>query len=157
MKTAIVYFSRSGVTRAAAEYLAQRLGTTAGELVPAEPYPAEYRAVVARAMEEIRAHALPQLDGMPDVADCGLVLCGSPTWCGTFAAPLATFLANAPLDGKRVALFCTSGGSGLANMPRDAAALAPGAIFEKPLALRSGSDTEALDRWLEELGLTPDA
>lgn len=129
MKAAVVYFSRTGHTRAEAGRLAAELGATLFELRSAEPYPEEYKAVVQRAMAEIRSGTHPALESMPDVSDFDTVLVGSPNWCGTFAGPVATFLHDAPLDGKRVAIFCTSGGSGLANMPRDAEALAPGAKF----------------------------
>lgn len=151
MKTAIVYFTRSGVTRAAAEYMARKLDADTFELRPAEPYPEEYRAVVERAMEELRAKTRPPLAGMPDVSGYDTVLVGSPNWCGTFAAPVATFLASAPLSGKRVGIFCTSGGSGLARMPQEAAELAPGARFAEPLALRSAGETDAMDAWLAQL------
>lgn len=151
MSTAIVYFTRSGATRAAAEYMASRLGADMFELRPAEPYPEEYRAVVNRAVEELRAKAKPPLAEMPDVSGYDAVLVGSPNWCGTFAAPVGTFLAGAPLEGKHVGIFCTSGGSGLGRMPQDAAALAKGALFYEPLSLLSASDTAAMDAWLEQM------
>ena len=151
MKALVVYFSRSGVTRAAAEHIAAGLGADIFELARAEPYPAEYRAVADCAMAEIRSGTLPELAGMPDAAPYDTVLVGSPTWCGTFAPPAAAFLARAPLAGKRVGVFCTSGGSGLAHMPRDAEKLAPGAKFLPPLALRSGTDAAAMDEWVREI------
>ena len=151
MSTAIVYFTRSGATRAAAEYMAKKLGADTFELKPGEPYPEEYRAVVVRAMEELRAKAKPPLAEMPDVSGYDTVLVGSPNWCGAFAAPVGTFLANAPLEGKRVGIFCTSGGSGLARMPQDAQKLAKGAIFIEPLSLLSAADTDAMDAWIAQL------
>lgn len=152
MKAAVIYFTRSGQTRAAAEHIAGKLCAETFELRPAEPYPEEYRAVVNRAMEELRAGTRPELASMPDVSDCDTVLVGSPNWCGTFAAPVATFLAKAPLDGKRVALFCTSGGSGLKNMPRDAERLSPKAVFLPGDAFKNGADIAAMDAWVEQLG-----
>lgn len=65
---------------------------------------------------------------------------------------VATFLAKAPLDGKRVALFCTSGGSGLKNMPRDAERLSPKAVFLPGAAFKNGADIAAMDAWVEQLG-----
>ena len=151
MSTAVVYFSRSGATRAAAEYLAEKLDADLFELKRKEPYPEEYRAVVNEAMEELKSHSLPELEMVPDVTKYDTVLVGSPNWCGTFVAPVSTFFAKAALAGKRVALFCTSGGSGLKNMPRDAAALCPDANFLTPIALTGGSDTDTMDKWIEEI------
>ena len=133
-------------------HIAAGLGADIFELVRAEPYPAEYRAVADCAMAEIRSGTLPELAGMPDAAPYDTVLVGSPTWCGTFAPPAASFLARAPLAGKRVGVFCTSGGSGLAHMPRDAARLAPGGKnSSRPLALGSGKDAAAMDEWVREI------
>ena len=151
MKTLVVYFSRTGETRAAAEHIAGRLNADVCELKRAEPYPADYRAVVNCAMAEICSGALPELAELPDASAYDTVLVGSPTWCGTFAPPAAAFIAAAPLAGKRVGIFCTSGGSGLANMPRDAKKLSPGADYTAPLALRSGEDTAAMDAWTDAL------
>ena len=74
MKAAVIYFTRSGQTRAAAEHIAGKLCAETFELRPAEPYPEDYRAVVNRAMEELRAGTRPELASMPDVSDCDTVL-----------------------------------------------------------------------------------
>ena len=151
MKAVVVYFSRSGVTRAAAKYIAGRLGADIFEIEAAEPYPAEFRPTVQRALREIQDGLRVELAAMPDVSGCELVVIGSPTWCGTFAPPAASFIAAAPLEDKRVGIFCTSGGSGLANMPRDARRLAPGADFAAPLALSGAGETAAMDEWCAEI------
>lgn len=151
MKTAVVFFSRSGATRAAAEYMAGKLDADLFELKPAKPYPEEYRAVVERAMDELRSKARPELEELPDISPYDTVLVGSPNWCGTFAAPVATFFANAALNGKTTGIFCTSGGSGLGSMPNAAAELAKGAKFCEPLSLRSGNDTAEIDLWFEKI------
>lgn len=80
MSTAIVYFTRSGITRAAAEYMAGALGADTFELEPAEPYPEEYRAVVNRALAELKGGVKPPLAVMPDVSGYDTVIVGSPNW-----------------------------------------------------------------------------
>lgn len=59
------------------------------------------------------------------------------------------------LAGKRIALFASSGSSGIGTSERDAAALVPEALFEESLLLTSGSLGSMATRipaWLEELG-----
>ena len=152
MKALVVYFSRSGVTRAAAEYIAAGLGADIFELARAEPYPAEYRAVADCAMAEIRSGTLPELAGMPDAAPYDTVLVGSPTWCGTFAPPAASFLARAPLAGKRRGrLLHQRRERPRPYAPRRRAARAGRKIPPAALALGSGKDAAAMDEWVREI------
>ena len=156
MKAIVVYFSRSGVTRAAAEYIAGRLGADIFEIEAAEPYPAEFRPTVQRALREIQDGLRVELAAMPDVSGCELVIIGSPTWCGTFAPPAASFIAAAPLEGKRVGIFCTSGGSGLSGTVNEVKSLEPNATVTQGLHIGSGSSSNpdnAVSEWLNALGL----
>jgi flavodoxin len=40
-----------------------------------------------------------------------IIFIGSPVWAGSFASPFNTFFSTIKLDGKKVVLFCCSGGS----------------------------------------------
>ena len=65
---------------------------------------------------------------------------------------LYTFFDSYDFSGKTVAPFCTSGGSGLKNMPRDAERLSPKAVFLPGAAFKNGADIAAMDAWVEQLG-----
>ena len=86
-----------------------------------------------------------------------IVFVGYPIWYGHMATPMQTFLHNhaSLLADKRIALFASSGGSGISTSERDAAALVPGATLEESLLLTSSSSGNMETRipeWLESLG-----
>ncbi len=45
-----------------------------------------------------------------DPKDYDLIVIGTPVWASNFAPPIRTFLVNAGLKGKKIALFCCYGG-----------------------------------------------
>ncbi|MDO4183068.1 MAG: flavodoxin [Coriobacteriia bacterium] len=116
---AVVYFSATGNTRAQAEALAARLGVTAGEIVPAEPYSADdlnYNIEGCRANNEsFDASARPAIGSAPSLTGVGTLYLGYPIWWGEAAAIMRTFVESVNLVGVKVVPFCTSGGSGIAG------------------------------------------
>lgn len=111
MKALVVYYSHSGNTRRLAEQIAQESGGVLLELVPQNPYPAAYRALVTQATRELREGVLPALSGeLPKIDGFDVVFIGTPNWCGTAAPPVFTYLSQTDLRGRRVAPFCTHGG-----------------------------------------------
>lgn len=128
----VVYFSRSGNTRYAAETFARVCGgARLVELKAAKPYAAEYNACCEEAKPECRAGTLRPIQKIPglDVAAYEAVLVGTPNWWGTMAPPVRTWVSEnaAALKGKTVCLFQTHGGGGMQNCARDFAVLLPDA------------------------------
>ena len=73
------------------------------------------------------------------------------------ATPMQTFLHNHAelLSGKRIALFASSGSSGISSSVREVQELVPDAVFTEALHLTSGTLGDMSDRisaWLEQLG-----
>ena len=54
-KVLVAYFSHSGNTREVARQISEATGGDLFEIVPATPYPTEYRAVVDQGKKEIEA------------------------------------------------------------------------------------------------------
>ncbi len=131
-KVLVVYFSRSGNTRYAAETFAKACGgARLVEIKAAKPYAAEYNACCDEAKPECRAGTLRPIQKIADldVAAYDVVLVGTPNWWGTMAPPVRTWVSEnaATLKTKTVCLFQTHGGGGMQNCARDFAALVPGA------------------------------
>lgn len=54
-----------------------------------------------------------------DMDSYDTVLLGTPNWFNTVAPPVASFLADSNMSGKRISLFCTNGGGGLGHTEAD--------------------------------------
>lgn len=156
-KVLIVYYSRTGNTRALAEQIRAATGGELVELEPVEAYPQDYQATVDRARQEQSSSRWPQLkNDFRTVASYDVILLGSPSWGSTIAPPARTFLLENDLSGKTVALFMTHGGSGLGRAPADVKALAPQATVADGLAVSGRRAHDARDEvasWLSKIGL----
>ena len=126
MKTLVAYFSAQGTTAALARELAAKTGADLFEIVPREPYSAAditWTNPLARCnREKIGKKDVPVAGTVVDWESYDRVYLGFPIWY--YGAPnvVNTFCKGYDWQGKRVALFATSGGSGIG---RTAEKLAP--------------------------------
>ena len=117
MKTLVACFSAQGTTAALAKRLADRLGADLFEIQPVEPYTAadiRWTNPLARCnREKIGKKDVPVAGAVADWESYDLVYLGFPIWY--YGAPnvVNTFCKGYDWQGKRVALFATSGGSGI--------------------------------------------
>lgn len=119
-RTLVVYFSATGNTENAANYIAEATGADLFELVPADPYTDadldwtddSSRVVHEYENESERDVALEQ-STVDNWADYDTVFIGYPIWWGIAAWPVDTFVQANDFTGKTVIPFCTSSSSGL--------------------------------------------
>lgn len=139
-KILVVYFSRSGNTRYAAETFAKACGgARLAEIKAEKSYAPDYSDCCDEAKPECRAGTLRPIQKIADldVAAYDAVLVGTPNWWGTMAPPVRTWVsenAAALKKAKAVCLFQTHGGGGMQNCARDFAALVEGANVLPPKA-----------------------
>lgn len=156
-KILVVYFSHSGNTRALALQLQALTGGDIFELKPADPYPAEYRAVVDQAKKELQADFKPKLAGKaPDLRQYDTVLIGTPNWWNSVAGPVRTFLSESDLSGKTVVSFVTHAGSGMGGIQADVAKLCPKSTVLSGTAIWGSNVKDAAAdaaKWLRRIGL----
>jgi flavodoxin len=157
MAILIAYYSHSGNTGKIAALIQKQVGGTLFPLEPETPYPADYAKVVEQSRKEIPEGYQPPLKTKaPDPAEFDTVFVGSPNWLNTFAPPVATFLAENDLSGKKVVPFATYGGGGLGKIAEDIAKLCPNSTVLESLALSrdGGAEAEAaIAGWLKKIGL----
>lgn len=151
-RTLIVYHSRTGHTRRVAQALARRLDADLDEIRIVQPLD----GVAGYAMCAIEAVAAlaPALRPMHrDPAAYELVLIGTPVWFWSLSSPVRSWLEQHPLK-RRVAFFCTMGGSGAQRVFATMAGLAGRkpvatlALLERDLA---GDFESRLDAFVERL------
>ena len=154
-KSLVVYFSWSGNTRNVAESIQKQTGSDIFEIVPKTPYSTSYNTVVKDAKAEQQNNARPEIkDSVENIGDYDTIYVGFPNWWGDMPMILYTFFDTYDLSGKTVALFCTSGGSGLSNTVNEVKNLEPNATVTEGLHIGSGSAASpdnAVANWLSEI------
>jgi flavodoxin len=157
MAILIAYYSHSGNTGKIAALIQKQVGGTLFSIEPETAYPQEYAKVVEQSRKEIPEGYKPPLKTKaPDIAAFDTVFVGSPNWLNTIAPPVATFLTENDLSGKKVAPFGTFGGGGIGKIAEDIAKLCPKSTVLEGTALSKdgGADAEAsIAVWLKKIGL----
>ena len=139
----VVYYSRQGHTAKAAQAVAAATGGRLLEIETDPPYPKDYSGTVAAKKKDDEAKRLPKLaaSAMPgDLSAYDVVFIGSPIWSGDLALAVKSWLGEAKLAKKKIALFVTHMGSGVSDSQKSLEALAPGNDFAAPLSLYSTPD-----------------
>lgn len=157
----VLYSSRTGTTERVAQTIRTTLDCDLVEVEPRTPYDNDYNTMLERAQDElaaIRQGNYPAVGtSVESFDDYDIVFVGYPIWYGSMATPMQTFLhEHAPkLAGKRIALFATSGSSGITTSVGEARSLSPDAtILDQTLLLTSSSLSQMDNRiaaWLEEI------
>jgi flavodoxin len=149
-KTAVIYFSRSGVTRSLVEKFPLEEGDRTIELIPSDPYPKSYFKTLARAKVEIEGNADVGLEnGKQDLGLYDRILIGFPIWFWTCPKIIKSFLVANDLRGMTIYPFCTSGGIDITEAVDEIKRNADGATVKKGMRFRKYSE-EALKKWLEQ-------
>lgn len=161
----VLYASRSGNTGQVAEEIRKQLDCDLLEVEPSEAYDDDYNAMLNCAREElaaIRQGNYPAVRTSVESFDkYDMVFVGYPVWHGSMATPMQSFLHEhaEKLTGKRIALFATSGSSGISTSAGEARALCPDAEFTETLHLTSSTLSQMESRvasWLEQLNVNDD-
>ena len=152
----IVYFSHSGNTRELANQIHRNVGGDLFEIVTVQPYPREYKEVLAVAKRERDSQFRPKLSKrVKNLDDYDLVFLGYPNWYGTLPMALMSFLEENDLSGKAIAPFCTHGGGRWGESVETIKRLCPRSTLLEGLAVEGGlvksSQGDVAD-WLRKLG-----
>jgi flavodoxin len=111
MKTLIIYYSRTGVTKKVAEILKQKLNCDIEEIISVKDRkgPIGYMLSGREAMKGMLAKIKPITK---NPAEYDLIIVGTPVWAFTLSSPIRTFLTEQKDKLKKVAFLVTMGGSG---------------------------------------------
>lgn len=158
----VLFASRSGNTERMANEIREQLDCDILEVEPEVAYDNDYNAMLERSQKELAAirqgNYPPIKTTMEKFDDYDIVFVGYPIWYGSMATPMQTFLHShaSKLVGKRIALFATSGSSGISTSVNEAHNLCPDAtIIDRTLLLTSSILSQMATRvpaWLEEIG-----
>lgn len=104
----VIYYSLSGNTKKAAEYIQKKTDSDIEELRPIDPY-AGYDDAASRGEDEKDNDIHPKIqDLQSDLSQYDDIYLGFPTWWNQPPMLIHTFLAQNDLDGKTIIPFSTS-------------------------------------------------
>ncbi len=154
-KSLVVYFSWSGNTENVANSIKEQINSDIYEIIPATPYPNDYDETVDLAQQEQRDNARPEIENSSlDLSQYETIYIGYPNWWSDMPMIIYTFFDNYNLDGKTIAPFCTSGGSGLSDTVNKIKELEPNANVTEGLHIGSdeaSSPDTYVQQWLESI------
>ena len=127
-KYLVLYYSQTSNTKAVAEQIANLLNADIEEIVATQPYDGDFQATIERCIQERELGVKPEIQPLTaDISQYDVIFIGYPVWFGTYAPPVAAWLNQADLSGKKVVPFCTFGSGGLESSAKDLAAKQPNA------------------------------
>ena len=159
-KVLVAYFSWSGNTKYAAQYIAKKLGADEFEIIREKPYPTEYTPCTEDAKAEKEAGERPAIKGkVENMAQYDVVFVCVPVWWYTAPMPVFTFLEQYDLKGKTVIPFCTAY-SGPSQTLKDIVKSTPDSDHRDGICIVTkeqggqgmDSKTAKIDKWLGEIG-----
>ena len=156
----VVFFSATGTTRGVAEKLAEGLSADLYEIVPEEPYTdadLNYNDSGSRtSIETDDPTCRPAIAGeLPDLSAYDTVLIGYPIWWGDVPRIVSNFVENVDLTDKTLAVFFTSGGSGLGSSMKHLEEQAGAGIWLEGKRFTAHATVEELVNWAKGLGIEP--
>ena len=159
-KTLVVYFSATGNTEEAANYIAQLTDGDLFELEPTDPYTnddLDWTDDNSRVSQEYYDESLRDVELVADTVDnwdsYDTVFIGYPIWWGIAAWPVNTFVQANDFTGKTVIPFCTSSSSGLGESGDLLANLAGTGDWQEGQRFRSSVSETDVQEWLDSMGM----
>ena len=111
MSTLVAYFSRSGHTRQVAQEVARQCMADLAEIREVSSHPGAWG--YWRSGWQVLTHAEPPILPLEkDPSTYDTVIIGTPIWIGQPAPAVRSFVKQHASRFRRVAFFCTEGGSG---------------------------------------------
>jgi flavodoxin len=117
MKILVIFYSRTGVTKKAGERIAANLGEKPGMQVAVEEIiePKSRNGILGwmgAGRDAMGRRETPIEPVHSNPAEFDLVVIVTPVWAWTASSPVRTFCVQHGKQAKKVAFFCTMGGTG---------------------------------------------
>ena len=155
-KILVACFSATGTTAGLAKNLAEAIGADLYEIRPETPYTSadlDWNNPGSRSTVEMKGpKSRPAIAGsLPDVSGYDAVLIGFPIWWYVAPRIVNTFLEGCDLSGKKIAVFATSGGSGMGHTLDELKPSAPDAVWLSGRRFGNREPASSLKAWVEGL------
>ena len=159
--TLVVYFSATGNTEQAVDYIADITGGDLFQLEPTDPYTDDdlnWTVDGSRVNQEHDDESLRDIELVADTVDnwdsYDTVFIGYPIWWGIAAWPVDGFVEANDFTGKTVIPFCTSSSSGIGESGELLAELAGTGDWQEGQRFSSNVSEADVQEWLDSLNLS---
>lgn len=150
MKSAVIYYSKSGVTKRIAETIKEKFGADMYFVEPENAY-GSYISAVARVGKEKLTRKNPGLKTKPsDFSSYDVVFIGFPVWYGTMPSFEQEYVSKCNLDGKAVIPFAAAGANGRESSLDTVRKLCPNSKVGHYL-YSSRLNKADVSKWLDEI------
>jgi flavodoxin len=154
MKTLIAYYSRTGTTKKIGDAIAEKLGAETEEILDTvNRMGVKGYLVSGRDAMKKRMTKLESLRFNP--AGYELVIIGTPIWGWNMSVPIRTYITENKEKFRKVAFFCTMGGSGdekaFLEMEKIIGRKPLGILALKTVEVAKNEYGEKLEKFLENL------
>ena len=148
--TLVACFSKSGRTKAIAEFIASELASPLHEIITQKKYPRTYFMTILESRSEFKKGERPALISEPvaNFASYDRIVLGFPVWFFTCPMAIVSWLESYDFTGKEIYPFCTSGGSSCAKATAKIRELCPSATVHDGRKF-GNIDKSILSEWLK--------
>jgi len=112
MKTAIVYYSRSGVTKGIAGKIKDAFSSDLYFVEPEKAYGSYLSAVIRNGKEKLSKNTAKVVSPIIDFSSYDVIFVGFPVWYGTMPDFMQEYLKKCEIKGKRIIPFATAHANG---------------------------------------------
>lgn len=113
MKSAVVYYSRSGITKEIAEKIKSAFGSDMYFVEPEKAYGGYLSAVLRNGAEKLRKKTAKVATPAADLSGYDVIFVGFPVWYGTMPDFMQEYIKKCgKVKGKVVVPFATAGANG---------------------------------------------
>lgn len=154
MKTLLVYYSRTGITKRIAEEIAQSLNCDVEEIVDTEKRSGIIGYI--KSGYETARNKLPEIESPKhDLSQYELLIVGTPIWAGKMSVPVKAYLKHNKDKIPKLACFCTCGSSGidgtLQGMEEYVNVSSLASFGLKSSEIKDGSYTSIIEKFVQDL------
>lgn len=144
-KVLIIYLSRTQNTKAVAQMIHQKVGGTIIEIDVENPYPTDYKTMVAQVQEENETNFLPVLKTkIEDIKQYDTIFLGFPTWGMQLPPPMKSLLNEYDLSGKTIIPFNTNAGYGIGSSFETVKKLTPYSTVLEGFTTKGGIERDGI-------------
>lgn len=114
MKSLVVYYSRSNITKKLAENIASKIDADIEEIIPKVNY--QGKIGYARGGKDAMREKIIDIENLKyNPKDYDITYIGGPVWAGKVANPVISYLKQNEGNFKNIKFFLTAGSSGFEN------------------------------------------